>query len=354
MHHYPESSNTTALSDLTQAHALQPCWDLQLAGLGADALQLALEWRLFDTLRDFLEPRQVAVALELDEANTGYFLELLWSMDLLDRASHPLRYRNGALAAQYLCSDASQYCGDALLFRHTVMRQTGQQLAELLRKGSTPPPPASDAIRRGWANAARLQIAQEQRAVTAGVACSLLETLPEYTRLERILDLGGGPGLVAIALARRLPTLGGTVFEFPEAAAVAANNIAEAGLGARLNAVGGDLNQDDPGSDYDLIWCSSVLHFVSDLPQVLQRLHQALRPGGLLVCCQAEVPAEAHAASRVLPYYLHMRMHGRHVMANGGMAELLRTSGFHQVEQLNGLRFPVTPVSAVIARKEMP
>lgn len=350
MHH---SADPSTISALTAAHDLQPCWDLQLAGLCADALHLALECDVFSQLRDFAAPRELASALSLDAANTGYFLELLWSMKLLERDAH-LRYRNSPLARQYLHRDEPAYCGDALLFRHKTIRQTGEQLGNLLRNGSTAPPAVSEAIRRGWANAAKVQIAQEQRAVTAGVACALLETLPEYPRLQRMLDLGGGPGLVAIALARRLPALHGTVFEYPEAAAVAADNIAAAGLGERLDVMGGDLNQDGFGEGYDLIWCSSVLHFVSDLPAVLERLNAALRPGGLLVCCQAEVSANAQEAGRVLPYYLHMRLHGRHVLAAGGLATLLAEHGFGAIEQLNGLRFPVTPVSAVIARKEQP
>lgn len=348
MHHSADSSTLTAL---TTAHDLQPCWDLQLAGLGADALQLALECGVFSQLQDFIAPRDLAGTLRLDEANTGYFLELLWSMNLLERDARQ-RYRNSPLATQYLHQEAPAYCGDALLFRHKVMRQTGEQLGELVRNGSTPPPAASETLRRGWANAARVQIAQEQRAVTASVACALLETLPEYPRLQRILDLGGGPGLVAIGLARRLSALSGTVFEYPEAAAVAADNIAAAGLAGRLQAIGGDLNEDDFGSDYDLIWCSSVLHFVSDLPALLDRLNAALKPGGLLVCCQAEVPPAPNEAGRVLPYYLHMRMHGRHVLEQGGLAAMLEDHGFGHIEQINGLRFPVTPVNAVIARKE--
>jgi len=118
-----------------------------------------------------------------------------------------------------------------------------------------------------------------------------------------------------------------------------------------LQALGGDLNDDDIGSGFDLIWCSSVLHFVHNLPAMLRRLHAALRPGGLLVCCQAEVPSERAAAAQVLPYYLHMRLQGRHVLAEGEMAHLLQGAGFSAVQQLNGLRFPVTPVNAVIARR---
>lgn len=349
----PQRANLDSFHrELTNAHPLQACWDLQLGGLGADALQVALEYTLFDHLGTPVSAEALAERLDLNAGSTGYFLELLWSLGLLERDERqPAHYRNLPLADLYLRADATAYCGDALLFRHRVMRQTGSQLGDYLRNGVPRPPAASTTTAKAWADAARLQIAQEQRAVTRDVACALVDSLAEAPRLKRLLDLGGGPGLVAIALARHLPALEGVVFEYPPAADVARENIQSAGLGQRLKAVGGDLNQDDFGSDYDLIWCSSVLHFVHDLPATLHRLHAALRPGGVLLCCQAEVPVERQVAAQMLPYYLHMRLQGRHVLGEGELAQALEGIGFTAVEQLNGLRFPVTPVNAVIARK---
>ncbi len=338
--------------DLTNPHPLQSCWDLQLAGLGADALQVALECALFDHLGEPLSAPALAARLDLDGASTAYLLELLWSLDLLERdQQQPPRYHNQPLADLYLRAEARAYCGDALQFRHRVMRQTGTQLGDYLRNGVNRPPMTSAAIAKAWADAARLQIAQEQRAVTREVACTLVDSLPEAPHLQHLLDLGGGPGLVAIALAEHLPDLHGVVFEYPQAADVARDNIMAAGLTTRLQAIGGDLNDGDIGSGYDLIWCSSVLHFVHDLPATLRRLYAALRPGGVLLCCQADVPRERQAAAQVLPYYLHMRLQGRHVLAEGELAKALESLGFSAVQQLNGLRFPVTPVNAVIARK---
>ena len=67
----------------------------------------------------------------------------------------------------------------------------------------------------------------------------------------------------------------GCVFDWPETVAVAAANIAHAQLSHRLEILGGD---------YDLIWCSSVLHFVPDMTAALRKIHAALTPGGVFVC----------------------------------------------------------------------
>ncbi|WP_353170831.1 class I SAM-dependent methyltransferase [Paracandidimonas soli] len=342
-------------SALMSLHALQPCWDMQLAGLGADALRMALEAGMFTHLEEFVSAPELARCLGLEPANTGYFLELLWGMEMLERRPREgggMEYRMHVALRPYLHPASGQYCGDALLFRHQVLRRVGMQLQEELRNG-VPEPKTVDpvAMQQGWARAAKIQISQEQQAVTAQVACDILGRQPEFAQARRMLDLGGGPGLVAIALAKLRQGLSGVVFEYPPVAAVAQDAIERAGLAGRLQARGGDLATADFGNGYDFIWCSSVLHFVPNIPAVLARLHAALRPGGLLVCCHAEIGGDVRQARPVLQYYLHLRMQGRHVLPRGRLASLLRDAGFARVEQIDGVCFPMAPVAVLLARK---
>ncbi len=69
----------------------------------------------------------------------------------------------------------------------------------------------------GWAAAARAQIGQEQRAVSVPAALNLLQQVPEAGAMRRMLDLGGGPGWIALALLRQQPALQASVFDWPEA-----------------------------------------------------------------------------------------------------------------------------------------
>jgi hypothetical protein len=46
-----------------------------------------------------------------------------------------------------------------------------------------------------------------------------------------------------------------------------------------------------------------------------------------------------------------MRMQGRHVLPEGQLAQLLEQAGFDDVQQFDEVRFPVAPVTALIARK---
>ncbi|MEG1056229.1 MAG: class I SAM-dependent methyltransferase, partial [Janthinobacterium sp.] len=167
---------------------------------------------------------------------------------------------------------------------------------------------------------------------------------------RRMLDLGGGPGWIALALLRQQPALQASVFDWPEAVAVAADNARQSRLSDRFTALGGNLATDGIGSGYDLVWCSSVLHFVPDMAAALRKIHAALKPGGVFVCVQAEIAATAGEAARVLPYYLPMRMLGRAVTRQGELAQLLRDTGWQQVEQYGASDFPMAPVQVLIAR----
>ena len=339
----------------TTQHALQPYWDLAVAPVQADGLAAALELGIFELLATPHTPAQLADALSLHAPHTALLLELLWSMQVLERDGaddEAQRYRCTAATLQYFCRDSVAFCGDAWLYRLHALRHFATQLSTLVREGGKAVP-YSTANGINWAVAAQQQIGQEQRAVTMRAALSVMQRIAPFAdghTALRLLDLGGGPGWVAIALAQAHAGVRGCVFDWPETVAVAAANIAHAQLADRLETLGGDLDSDDIGGDYDLIWCSSVLHFVPDMTAALRKIHAALTPGGVFVCVQAEIAPTPFDAARVLPYYLPMRMLGRTVTRQGELAQLLRDTGWRQVEQYSASDFPMAPVQVLIAR----
>lgn len=340
-------------------HALQPYWDLAVAPVQADGLAAALELGIFEVLATPHTPAQLAEALSLHAPHTALLLELLWSMQVLERDgadtetdASAQRYRCTAATLQYFCRDSVAFCGDAWLYRLHALRHFATQLNTLVRDGGKVAP-YSTASGVNWAAAAQQQIGQEQRAVTMRAALCVMQRVAPFADGNtplRLLDAGGGPGWVAIALAQAHAGVQGCVFDWPETVAVAAANIAHAQLSDRLETLGGDLDSDDIGGGYDLIWCSSVLHFVPDMAGALRKMQAALKPGGVLVCVQAEIAAAPGDAARVLPYYLPMRMLGRTVTRHGELAQLLRDTGWRQVEQYGASDFPMAPVQVLIAR----
>ncbi|GKW19676.1 O-methyltransferase [Pectobacterium araliae] len=323
---------------------LETLWQLAASSVQTDALHLALEQQIFDRLEDVTTPEQLAEALGWQPEKTGFLLEILWSMQLLTR--HHDGYRTAPACAAVLCRSSPRFIGDAWCFRLTSLRQFGQGLGDGMRQLL---PEQRNELPRdaAWAKAAGQQIAQEQRSITANIAEQILSSLPDFPQIRHILDLGGGPGWVAITLALRHAQISGTVYDLPQTAAVAQRNIDDAGLSARLSAQSGAF----PSGKYDLIWSSSFLHFVEDIPAMLATLHHVLAPEGTLVLAQAEIAEEANDAAPVLPFYLPMQMSGRHVTREGQLTQWLLVAGFTSVETRRHQAFPMTPLNVLIARK---
>lgn len=336
-------------------HLLHGCWDLAASAIRAEALDTALALNLFDALVEPLTAAELAARQGLHAANTAHLLELLWSLGLLQRQcteTAPDRYALASVAREYLVRAAPGFCGDAWRYRMTSLRGLAGRLRAHVEQGPRLPDTAfQSATGAGWAAAARAQIGQEQRAVSAAAAMDIVGRLAQARQARRLLDLGGGPGWIAIELARRLPELRGVVFDWPETAAVAQENIEACDLGERLHAQGGDVAADALGEDFDLVWCSSVLHFVPDIGAVLAKVLAAMVPGGLFVCVHAELPATPEEAAQVMPFYLPMRMVGRHVLPEGATAAALAEAGFVEIGQFGSGRFPMSPVQVVVARK---
>ena len=102
---------------------------------------------------------------------------------------------------------------------------------------------------------------------------------------HRLLDLGGGPGLFAIAFAEKYPLLKATVFDAAETESIALDFFRKSSAKNRLQFRAGDFITDDFGKGYDAALLSSILHIYSpeENREVLQRLYLAMVPGGKVI-----------------------------------------------------------------------
>lgn len=343
-----------------QPHATAPLpmqryWDLAVAPIQTQALAFALDLDLFSLLQQPHTADVVAVQLTLQTANTGVLLELLWSLGLLDKTDNAdgtqPRYRSSDVATRHFTAQSPDSCIEAWRYRAQFLGRFSQQIGDMVRTGVPASAAEGVATPGNWAHAAQVQIGQEQRAISVPSVLDLFERLPSLPRAGRLLDLGGGPGWVAIGLAQRHPGLSGCVFDLPGPVAVAADNIRQAGLDARLSVIAGDLDHDDFGHGYDLVWCSSVLHFLSDPVATLRRIHAALAPGGTLLIGHAEIGTRAESSAAVLPYYTAMMLRGKYVPRSGDIAAALHASGFHDIQALGELPFPLAPLQLYSGRR---
>jgi SAM-dependent methyltransferase len=99
-----------------------------------------------------------------------------------------------------------------------------------------------------------------------------------------LLDVAGGHGWFAAELCRRHPGLRATVLDLPASTAIGREIIAAAGMSDRVTHLDGDVLSGDLGGPHDAALCFNLIQHLTDeqAASLMKRLHDALRPGGVL------------------------------------------------------------------------
>jgi predicted O-methyltransferase YrrM len=118
------------------------------------------------------------------------------------------------------------------------------------------------------------------RVLGPGLAAALAGSPP-----HRLLDVGGGSGAYAIAIARAFPQAHATVLEASPVDAIARRTISAAGLARRIDVVTADMFTGRWPGNYDTHLFSNVLHDwnEADCRRLLERSVAALPNGGRLL-----------------------------------------------------------------------
>ena len=166
------------------------------------------------------------------------------------------------------------------------------------------------------------------------VAADVIDAYP-FARHARLLDVGGGEGAFAQAVARRVPGLAVGLFDLPSVAARARERCAAAGLATRIEVRGGDFRRDPLPTGYDLMSLVRVLHdHDDDVALALLSAVRAVLPAGG-VCLVAEPMSGQRGAEAMADAYF-----GFYLLAMGQgsprsplrIAELAQRAGFVSAE----------------------
>jgi len=112
----------------------------------------------------------------------------------------------------------------------------------------------------------------------------------DFNDVAHLLDIGGGDGTMACALANKFPNLKVTVYNLPKACELARLKINEAGLADRVHVIEGDFLVDDLFPiGCDLILFSRVLCDWSSgtAKKLLLKAYRSIEKGGQVAICEA-------------------------------------------------------------------
>ena len=116
--------------------------------------------------------------------------------------------------------------------------------------------------------------------------------LLDLTGVERMMDLGGGSGVVSMALLRKYPALTSTVVDIENVCVAGREIAAEEGFSNRIFYHPAEFAKDEFPSGFDLVMQCDVTVFGDEL---LQKVWQSLKPGGRLIFVGHLSPAENYA-----------------------------------------------------------
>lgn len=203
-------------------------------------------------------------------------------------AKHEAVYMVSELSATYLL-DSSPFSQKHYLAERIRNVERWARLPQILKQGP-------DIVEKGpffgevvhcMAENARCGLLQETvRVVQENV---------DFTGVEKLLDLGGGHGLYAIAFAELNEEIQAFVFDLPPVTKETRYFIDKYGA-SRVDIIPGDFFKDDIGSDYDLIFSS--FNPGGKVPSLIPKIAEALKPGGVFVTRQ--VPDEIMKSSPLL------------------------------------------------------
>jgi hypothetical protein len=299
---------------------------------------------------------ETAQKLSLHPQNTGHLLDALTAMELLDKKEG--FYKNTALSDRHLVKGSDAYLGDYLLeeYRRTNGGTAGFEsidIERLVKEG----PDSGCRDKEGLAAHDLFEDYSEmvkscQKAGRAREIADIVAALPEFGGFKKMLDLGGGPGLIGMAVVQSHPVLKGVIFETPTVKKAVQEAIEEYGLEGRMEVLTGDYTTDPIGGGYDLVLAVATLNFAKHaLDPVMGKIHAALNPQGVFLCISEGLTAEKTRPGDMVVPWLPSSLKGCDFsLAQGEVSDAALRNGFRSVYKRT-MRLIMGEMDVDIARK---
>ena len=260
-------------------------WDSMLSLYNTHAIALALELQVFEAF-------DAPMSVEELVSKTGYstrgikaLLAMLKIRGLLDR--HEGRYQLNNLSRTYMLKDSPYYWGP--FFSWTSASLPNYKIyMENIRDGETKEErEAAD----GWESGE--MDPEFARTITDYMHCHSIASAVgmsqtcDFSGVNKLLDVGGGSGCYAIAIANANTDMQATIMELKPVCAVAEDYIAKAGVSDRVDTKAVDMFREAWPEGYDAHFFANVFHDWSfeTCAELAKKSFASLAPGGR-ICLQ--------------------------------------------------------------------
>jgi predicted O-methyltransferase YrrM len=183
----------------------------------------------------------------------------------------------------------------------------------------------------------------------------IISEFPEFKTAHKMIDLGGGHGLVAIGCAQENPQLETVVFDQPGVVDITQEYINRYGMRDRVRVMAGDYTKDSIGNDYDLAFCAlSFDGNREDSTAFYREVYKAMKNDALLIIQTYTIDDDRKRPQTTLIWDLKHSMWGNgqiHIHTNAQLFSILEESGFKGEKVIDMSESLVLPYRMIIARK---
>lgn len=289
--------------------------------MASRVLLTANHYRVFDRLEKPRGAEQMAASLKTDPRATAILLDALTGFGLLKKSGG--KYRNTQAASRYLVAGGDDFVGDIIRHAETLW-ENWSALNEVLLTG-LPARRAHDhqSFINGMHNIARMRVKNTMKALN-------------LRGVKTALDLGGGPGTYAVALAQRGVDV--TLFDLPGTMRIARGVARKGGVSLRFKK--GDFMNDDIGRGYDLVFISQIFHAypADENLALLEKCRAALNPGGRVAVQEMYISDDMTHPPRSALFAVNMLVNtpGGRCYPPSEIKQWLRKTGFVGITETPG------------------
>jgi SAM-dependent methyltransferase len=262
----------------------------------AQLLFEAIQLDIFSYLNNMVTAKEIAAQTDYDAQNLELLLLALAACGYIEKSD--TGYKNTEQGAEYLSKTSPHYLGETILFRKAMasLNDIGDKIRGV---GQSP-----SGLFYDFPTLARVAVPEMYatgRVETFSAAVN--EIFPKTLSTLKMLDLGGGSGVLAIEFSKAYPNSSAYIFEYPSVAEVAKEIVAKYNAENNVFVLSGDFNIDDIGNSYDLIVASGILDFAAtNLDRFIGKIANALSANGYFLLIGRFSETEGYPQENILSW----------------------------------------------------
>lgn len=371
------------MSKVTEPKAIspEPIFQMATSYWVSKALMTAVEMDLFTKLKNTsrkLSLEELRSLMQLESRPADIFATALASIGLLrvekrgmytipeteHDAEDDRLFSNSELADAFLVKEQESYMGDIIMMLDKRLYKAWDKLIEslktnkpiplneggnaegLFRKaiGSHSHPSPSDEIQQiqSFTNA--------MYGISVGPALALSRTI-DFSKHNRMMDLGGGSGVYAIEVVKAYHNMSATVIDLEPVCQIANQYIKKFGLENRIKTKSLDIFNQVLPNDCDVAFLSFILHDYNELKNrsLVKKIFDSLPKGGIIIISEWLLNDEKTGpiSSALMGLNMMIETEGGRGYSFVEIRKMLKDTGFIDIRR----HILVGPASIVVGQK---